>query len=345
MSSLMKVLLLKGCGTPSAPLNTLYTGDMNSSPGRVFKVSYPKYVENATYDTLELGVGEDNVQSMIIIDGYLYIGLQTEPGMLVKIDLSNFQEIDALPFPAGYNYAYCLAYWNGYLFVGTALSPPGDYRAGVVKVNLSSFSVEATNVLATKGVGVMDMTIHNYGGVDYLYCVPFWVPGSVDRIDPDVFLGWKTQVFPAGHYYTYSLVGYGDYIYIACGRVGVGEVIRTHASLNFAASYLALAAGEDEPRMSIKQGQYDYIGLARVPGMIVKVDMPSFSEVDALTFSDPDEQRSYGLAIDSKNQLFVGCDVDPWLVGRLVQIDLPPFSQVSSFTFAEIGLWLRGVVA
>ena len=72
------------------------------------------------------------------VNGFLYVGLNTVPGKIVKIRLSDFTHVDTLVLEYGLNYltSAVIDTFGGYVYFGTSVMVPGD----IIKVRLSDFA-------------------------------------------------------------------------------------------------------------------------------------------------------------------------------------------------------------
>jgi len=129
---------------------------------------FPELNPFSKVTTLTLDTGEDNVSSLAVYGGYLYVGLHTLPGKIVKIDLSTFTKVTTLTLAYGEDYVSSLAVYGGYLYVGLHTSP-----GKIVKIDLSTFTKVTTLTLASGEDNVYSLAV--YGG--YLYVGLYTSPG------------------------------------------------------------------------------------------------------------------------------------------------------------------------
>ena len=85
--------------------------------------------------TLTFTAGERFVYSLFSDGTYLYAGLYTSPGKVVKIDLSTFTTVSTLTFAAGEEFVYSLFSDGTYLYTGMFTSPGKIHRMYIIPSN------------------------------------------------------------------------------------------------------------------------------------------------------------------------------------------------------------------
>lgn len=93
---------------------------------------------------IEEAVNDKYARPMVSDGRYLYIGCDTPPGKIVKIDPFNMTRIGSRTLDSGFNNIYGMTYLNGFLYAGTETSP-----ARIVKINASNMNQVATLTLNT----------------------------------------------------------------------------------------------------------------------------------------------------------------------------------------------------
>lgn len=88
----------------------------------------------STGPSLKLSEGEDSIYSLVIVSGYLYAGLYTSPGKIVKIDPESFSQTETLTLRDGENWVSSLVASDGFLYASLRMWP-----GKIVKINLETF--------------------------------------------------------------------------------------------------------------------------------------------------------------------------------------------------------------
>jgi hypothetical protein len=271
--------------------------------------------------TLTFDTGEDYVYALAVYGGYLYAGLGTYPGEIVKIDLSTFTKVATLTFDTGEDFIRALAVYGGYLYAGLDTTP-----GKVVKVDLSTFTKAATLTFASGEDSVYALAV--YGGYLYagLAAPPGGPinPGKVVKIDLSTFTKVSTLTFASGEVLIYSLAVYGGYLYAGLATTP-GKVVKVDLSTFTKAATLTFDTGEDYAQALAVYGGYLYAGLGTTPGKVVKVDLSTFTKAATLTFASG-ENFIRALAVYG-GYLYAGLDVYP---GKVVKV-LAGIDKISGF--------------
>ncbi|HLD07629.1 MAG TPA: type II secretion system protein [Candidatus Peribacterales bacterium] len=167
-----------------------YFGE-DSWPGRVHRVDMN---DLSSSTTLPLNGGENEITTICMYGGNLFLGLNQSPAKIVKVSLSPFQRQDVLVLPAGESSLTSCAVdsVNGFAYFGTGTSP-----GKVIKIDLNAFTrVGALTLNAGENrleqAGVIDVAS------DYAYFGARTVPGRVVRIRLSDFTHAGTLVFGTG---------------------------------------------------------------------------------------------------------------------------------------------------
>jgi len=284
------------------------------------------------YDLFELGSatgsanpGENYVRAMAVDGGYLYAGLYTDPGKIVKVDLSTFTKVSTLTFGANEGNITSLAVSGGYLYAGLD-TPTGK----IVKVDLSTFTKVSTLTLLVTDKYLSSLVVNG----TYLYAGCYRSPGRVVKINiaHPTFSRSGALTLSTGEGPVRSLVTppsgkiYAG-IYTFPGKIvkiSQGEASPTKDAV------LTLAADENDTRALVVSGNYLYAGMDAVPGKIAKVDLTTFTKSSTLTLGASEgEVRS--LVVDG-SYLYTGLDTIP---GKIVKVDLSTFTAVSTLTLGS----------
>jgi membrane-associated PAP2 superfamily phosphatase len=278
---------------------------------------FPELNPFSKVTTLTLATGENYIRASAVYGGYLYVGLNTSPCKIVKIDLSTFTKVATLTLDTGEDYIGALAVYGGYLYVGLETSP-----GKIVKVDLSTFRKVATLTLDTGEDTILGLAV--YGG--YLYASLNTSPGKIVKIDLSTFRKVATLTLDTGEDYPWPLAVYGGYLY-AGSNTSLGKIVKIDLSTFTKVATLTLDTGEGYIHGLAVYGGYLYAGLGTRPGKIVKIDLSTFTKVATLTF-DTGEDLILGLAVYG-GHLYASLDVSP---GKIVKIDLSTFRKVATLT-------------
>lgn len=125
---------------------------------------------------IDEAISDKHIRPMTSDGKYIYVGLDTVAGKIVKIDPYTMTRIDGRVLPNGANNVYGLTYLNGFLYAGCETSP-----AKIVKIN--------PNNLNTVSVGTLDTGFDKaYSVVSdgrYLYIGCNTSPYRVAKFDPE----------------------------------------------------------------------------------------------------------------------------------------------------------------
>lgn len=217
------------------------------------------------------------------VHGYAYFGTLTDPGQIVKIDLSTFTLADTLTLPAGEgNFGSAVIDTSaGYAYFGT-----GSHPAKIVKINLSTFSREDAMTLDTgeneAGAAVIDVT----AGYAYFGMNKMW-PAEVVRISLSTFSRAGVLTFHTGEDMIRSAVISPSAGYALFGTYTTpGRVVSVRLADFSRAAAVTLNTGEDEVMSGIidTTTDYSYFGTLTSPGWIVRVKDP-LSSIITITSS------------------------------------------------------------
>jgi len=263
--------------------------------------------------TLTLDTDENSITSIFSDGTYLYSGLYTTPGKIVKIDLSSFSKVSTLTLDTDEYDVTSLFSDSIYLYAGLDTTP-----GKIVKIDLSSFSKVSTLTLDT-GENFIQ-TIFSDG--TYLYAGLRTAPGKIVKIDLSSFSKVSTLTMDADEYYVQTIFSDGSYLYAGLDSFP-GKIVKIDLSSFSKVSTLTLDT--DSVYSLDTDGSYLYASLFTYPGKIVKIDLSSFSIVSTLTLSE--EESFIWSAFSDGTYLYAGS-----YTGNIVKIDLSSFSKVSTFT-------------
>jgi len=112
---------------------------------------------------------------------------------------------------------------------------------------------------------------------------------------------------------------------------GVPQLIHLYGALGLNKT-LTLAVGETLIRALFSDGNYLYAVCGTAPGIVVKIDLNTFTRVSSITFS-PGEDTTTTIFSDGV-YLYIGCSTDPGIPGKIIKIDISTFTYVSTLTLA-----------
>ena len=268
--------------------------------------------------TLTLDTGENRCRSIFSDGSYLYAGLFTSPGKVVKIDLTDFTKVATLTFDTGENYCYTLFSDGSYLYAGLWIAP-----GKVVKIDLADFTKIATMTLDTWENGCCSL----FSDGSYLYVGLYTSPGKVVKIDLADFTKIATMTLDTWENGCCSLFSDGSYLYVGL-YTSPGKVVKIDLADFTKIATMTLDAGECCCLTLFSDGSYLYAGLFAAPGKVVKIDLADFTKVAILSF-DTGENACYTLFSDG-SYLYAGSDAAP---GKVVKIDLADFTKIATMTF------------
>ena len=269
--------------------------------------------------TITLATSEDNCHGLFSDGTYLYAGLYTTPGKIVKIDLSDFTTVSTLTLATGENNCHDLLSDGTYLYVSLDTAP-----GKIVRINLADFTIDSTITLAAGSGGAYPLTSDG----SYLYVGTVQTPARVVRINLADFTIDSTITLAAGENQCRSLISDGSYLYAGLYTIP-GKIVKIDLSDFTTVSTLTLAVGENQCQCSFSDGSYLYAGLYMSPGKIVKIDLATFTKMDGITLA-VGEDICRDLFSDGRF-LYAGLSVSP---GKIVKLDLSDFTTVSTLTLA-----------
>lgn len=263
---------------------------------------------------ITLEAGESDIVSMASDGTSLYVGTNTTPGIIVKIDIDTFTRVGAITLNANENNIYSLWLDSTYLYAGAYNTVGAPVFSRIVRIRLSDFTrVDALiltehflNELTSDGTFLYGATLDNV----------------VAKVNIDSFTEVDTLATSGS-----DLICDGPFLYVAAGAVP--ETIRKIDLSTFTVlSTITFAAGEDTAGKLFKHGKYLYVGLNISPGKVIKVDLDTFTEASTVTFNAGENLVS-SLFSDGPF-LYAGMRTSP---GQLVMINLGVFARESAFAF------------
>ena len=266
----------------------------------------------------------NNTYSMDVSGDYLYIGLVTTPGKILKVQISTLAEVGSLTLGAGEDNIDSICIYGSTLYCGL-----DDGR--IARVDLDTFT-EFGSLL-----NLADPVQALYVAAGYLYaCLAISPPtDNLIKLDMSTFsVVGSLSVIDAG--YTVlgpnALVHSGNTLYGACGDSADKFVridLSTFTQISDNCLSMISELGEQGPYgIFLVSGELYCGGLN---SRLVKVDLNSFSRVDGKTISE-DTLAPCGSMATKGSYLYVGTGDYP---ARVARISLSSFKKVNTLEMAS----------
>ncbi len=344
--------------------NYLYFGT-DENPGRVFRVKISSFKTAATLDLSAYYSGTTPTSDMIVttavideVNGYAYFGTYSQPGIVIKVRLSDFTKIGVVNLDAEENnisgsvidntnnYAYFIAYTlaGDMTRLVKIDTDPGNF-ARVSSIELGAFVETPFNrnsvVIDTNNYYAY-IALNAASGTTSLVKVDVG-PGNFELVD-DITLHPTTAsyvlsgVIDTTHNYAYFNT-------ITMTPLAI-QIIKVNTDpTNFAyvdaitVETLAFAAVIDTVNQYAYFGGYTLAGGPTISQIEkVNIDPGDFSSVDTITL-DATELIPSAAVIDTTNYYayFLTTDIAGGVISRLVKINVDPnnFSRVGSITLGD----------
>ena len=283
----------------------------DTSPGYVVKVQLSSDSAPTRVGVLTLNTGDNYLKSAVIdtttTPHYAYFGTDTFPGIVVRLDLSNFASggITELTLNTGDNrlQSAVIDAANHYAYFGTSTMP-----GKVVRVNLSNFVIGAVSEL-TLNAGDNYLTsavIDTTSTPHYAYFGTSTAPGKVVRIDLSNFLigGVTERALNTGEDYLASAVIDTSAGYAYFGTyTSPGIVVKVKLSDFTRNAALSLNSGENGLTCAVIDTTkgYAFFGTSTARGNIVQVQLSDFTRGVGIAMLNPGEDFFSCAVIDTTN--------------------------------------------
>lgn len=279
--------------------------------------------------TLTLVNAAEEFSRGIASDGInLYVALSTDPGIIVKIDLSTFTQVASLTLDVADPWPFPMVSDGTYLYVGLETDPGGIVRIDIesfTKVDKIDFAVGETQVQALFSDGTN------------LYAGTLSSPSKIIKIDLNTFTYVSTLDLPAGENICKALYGTGGFLYAGLAT-NPGKIVKINLNTFTAESTLTFDVGDIAVYALSTDGTHLYAGLYTDPAIVVKVDISSFSIISKVEFG-VGERNVTSQFIDG-TFLYLGLSTNP---GMIVRVDLAMFEQESTITLPAGNSFLRAL--
>ncbi len=266
--------------------------------------------------SLTLGPGQaPRAAGIDTVHGFAYFGTATDPGMIIKVDLSTFKVVATLAMTFDYVSSVLVDSANGFLYVGSI-------TVGMVtKISLASFTIVGTTPTFDVNRGAALDSVHGfayYGGVG----------GIVTRMrlsdfTSDRFIELHTPLFSANVDPSGGFVYFGDFS---------AEVFQIRLS-DFA---LVQTLHLPEEKFGALASAIDtlngflYYGNAASPARVFRISLPKFEKVTTLILSTG--QNDLGAAVIDVSRGSVFFSGTGPSTGFVAKISLSTFKEVGALT-------------
>jgi hypothetical protein len=314
---------------------------------------YPQPVHGLT-----LSLDNDYLYCSVIdtANGFAYFGTFTAPGRVVKIDLSTFTHVDTLILPSGEDYLRIaiIDTINGFAYFVTNTVP-----SWVVKIDLSTFTRVGAYEFDFPQMGIPTSAIIDPdNGFAYFTGA---TPGRLAKMDLSTFslIGWILIDHPLFDWPISAIIDTSnDYAYFGTEQYP-GSIARINITSWPVSSgdidYIILPEPEGYLRLAVidTANGFAYFGASSdsttQPSSIVKIDLATFTRVDALTLPSgetfvhlPYQNVSTAAVIDTINGFaYFGTDTAP---AKIIKIDLSTFTRVDALTLPPGEIYLQTAV-
>lgn len=212
-----------------------------------------------------LSAGENQARAIVEDDDYIYVGLNTVPGKIVRIEKDNFDRSETKTLAQGEDRVTSLVVDDDYIFIGLETTP-----GRVVRLSKSDFTTTRTVLLSggQSRVRALDQD------EQYVYAGLDTSPGQIVRIHKRE-LGVQSYSLGEAGPGVRSLVSDGSLIYAVLGT-SPARVVRLDKESGQVDSS-NLAPEEDSAHWMIQDEDFLYISLATRPGRMVRVSKQTFA--------------------------------------------------------------------
>lgn len=322
-------------------------GASTTTIGIIHEIDLNTFTET---NSLTLNSGETRPISAVIdsTDTFAYFGMETNPGKIVKVQLSPLSRIDVVTFLVNEAIPYGAVIDNTdtSLYFGTNSNP-----SKVVKVDVATFTRTGALTMGTLNgeadihTGVIDAAgTTAYFGTGTQPATATY-PANIIKVNLTTPLPTKTSTTTSqigDTFATYAIDSTGDIAYFGTsngfGISDTAEVIKVDLSTSPATIlerlYLNPGEGSISAAVIDSSDQFIYFGLSSNtlgnPGRVVKVDIsgPTMSRVGVLNLSGVERGFVGGVIDDSGTNIYFATNAfDGSTPSRIVKIDLGTFTR------------------
>lgn len=246
-----------------------------------------------------LSSGEDRARAIDEDDEYVYIGLDTSPAKIIRIDRGDFSRAETKTLAAGEDKIASLVNDDNYIYVGLKTTP-----GKIVRLSKSDFVTTRTIVLDS-GQNIIGSLTQDE---DYIYIGLETRPARIIRLDKSNF---TTIVLPlqASENRVISLVNDRENVY-AVLDTSPTQIVKVNKQ-NQSLARGSLTVGEDSAYGMTQDESFLYLFLSTRPARMVRVSKQDFTAVAKII---PAPGR--GISQD-QNFIYLVSDTSPAQVTRI----------------------------
>ena len=287
----------------------------------------------ATGVALKLAAGEDNLRSAVIdpTGTFAYFGTSTNPGIVVKVRLSDMTRVGALKLAAGENdlHAAVIDSAGEFAYFGTFTSP-----GIVVKIRLSDFSRVGALKLNAGENNLRPAVIDSANG--FAYFGTFTSPGRIIQVRLSDMTRVRALTLNPGEDLLFPAVidSAAGFAYFG-GRVVPGFIVKIRLSDLTRVAKLTMDSGIDSFHTGVidPAGGYAYFASYTQTSTVIRVRLSDFTKAGTLKFN-PGEGYFRTSVLDKVNgMIYFGTASDsspnPEMI---ITMRLSDFSRVSALT-------------
>jgi hypothetical protein len=255
------------------------------------------------HKTLTLGTN-DGVCSLaisgLVSGNFLYAGLYTTPGKVVKINLQTLKIVATRMLATGENKVSSLAVSRHFLYAGLNTTP-----GKVVKIDLNHFlGAYSTRMLATGEDGVNALAVSGH----FLYAGCCTDPSKVVQINLNNFSGaYLTRTLDPGDQNLSALAIKGNDLYVGIWVTGPGKLIKIDLN-NFLGAYSTLTLGTDESEVVSLAVLGNLLFVGAIWCDVLCIDLNNYTVVSTITLPSADSAVALTVGGD---YLYAGCFMIP----------------------------------
>lgn len=275
-------------------------------------------------NTLTLSAGEDSVRAMVTDGTYLYVGLYTSPGKVVKIQLSDLTKVAVLTLDVGEDKVISLTLGQDldgtvYLYAGLELDP-----AKIIKINPISLTKVATLILAAGEPNAR--ALRCVGG--YLYVASYRLGAApIVKVRLSDFTEVASLNIGAGFFQLVSLDSDGFYLY-ACNYNNAPFIIKIDLDTFSVTASIDLSGTISWAKYLYINSGYLYLaGENAIGPHLAKFDLSDFTLVTTLSLG----VNNASSLCSNGPCLFITCNLAP---GKIVTVFTTNFTKYYTFTLA-----------
>lgn len=299
--------------------------------------TYPNGGMNAL-GSLTLQSGEDNVRAAVIdtTNGFAYFGTYTDPGIIVKVRLSDFTRVGIITMPSGEGnfVSAVLDSANSIAYFGCDVGSENADR--VVKINLSNFT-RVGSLLLSSGPINKQYTLNSMAldSTNHLLYVTAGFQPSITRINTNTFTetGFLdlSGIMVGGNATGWDISAGFAYV---TDHSFPGEVQKVDlTTMATSGSLLTFDSGENDVTAAVIDTT-NHIGYFSTFGPVVKVDLNSMTRLSAINLSNGANGAFAGFYDVPNNQVIFVAAVDATHNG-VYKIDIGSFSETGALSYDD----------